>query len=548
MERDDETKDQHAAKNHNIPQKVSIRIAGSQSYITQLVCPKCDKRFLHESTLICHRRIIHGENIRLSRPPAPLQAKLTQQSNLERVKALAEVNGKTSMCPICRMEVPRMEIRHHLATHTRSLSKPWLCTTCGRNFNDHDSLYKHATSHISGFPCKRCGKRVPILEMLNHIRNCSGTGTGPSTATHTFSRQASRAKDHRSKVNDHCWRCKLCGIKFTQRDKMQKHMDTHRQTKSYKCKICDKSFNRIDVLRLHIKRFHRNNEGPPSVQRSVALESGDGQDDDFANDDFDFENDFPITPAPVSTSVPEEKGPPTVALNDNVDLIAPIQENRFVCRGCCDTFSRAAQLDKHLVEAHAEEKSFLCKICNRRLQDVYCLKLHVKTHGEMKPLDCFFPGCEKVYRDKNTFFYHLKEKHGLDTKSIVMKYPDVFRQPDKDYTTRAVRSRIGQATSAPKQGKFPCETCGRIFPTVYRVRAHVKLVHDKVRDFLCKYCGKAFARKSYFLIHERLHTSNESPYKCHLCGKGFRLPGNLRMHLKSTIHNPNRLKLLTKLW
>ncbi|ODM94039.1 putative zinc finger protein [Orchesella cincta] len=499
------------------------------SELKQLECPTCGKTFLHENTLICHRRLVHRENIVLKRPSLSL-SEMSIQNNRERVYNPASVDGKTSTCPVCRLKLPRNEIKSHLSTHTRSLSKPWMCTICGAICSNQANYTHHMNKHKSSVPCKRCGRKVPKVEMVIHMRACLKQNGGPGSyscknCSQTF-KSSVQLMEHRSRVHGHVWKCKLCGSKFSLRAKMIEHMQSHSKKKAHRCKICDKAYDRSDVLRLHMKRFHRN-EAPPSVLKSKELETGDnGRDDhDPIPAEDDSQTDAPPTPAASTQGVLPE--------------VEPIYENRFICKPCDISFRLFEELEEHLVESHAEKESSTCNICTRKFQDNYCLKLHMKVHSETKPLTCFI--CSKTYKEKNTFFYHIKDSHQINSQTIIAKYPDVFsiyaQDPSKPFSKKSQR----YAPKKPIQkGEYPCDICGKIFPYLGGVKRHIKVVHDQIRDFMCSYCGKGFSKKSYFLIHERLHTTTDAPYKCHLCGKGFRLPGNLRMHLKSTIHNPNK--------
>ncbi len=48
---------------------------------------------------------------------------------------------------------------------------------------------------------------------------------------------------------------------------------------------------------------------------------------------------------------------------------------------------------------------------------------------------------------------------------------------------------------------MPCDLCGRLFGEVAAVRKHVRVVHDKVKDFECYICRRRFAEKSNLKKH-----------------------------------------------
>lgn len=423
---------------------------------TPLGCPKCGKEFLHANTLACHRRIVHREGfIAISRPaPIPqLPFAVPKSCNVK-----TSPSDATSTCFICHMEVPRHVIEMHLSTHTRSIDRPWMCTICGREFDSYSSLLDHANVHKATVPCRRCGKRVARLEMIAHFVTCLKNKHNES------SRMLRRF------VGD----CKLCAIQFTSKEEMVRHMQRHKQKKAFTCKICSKAFDRLTVLQIHIRRFHRNNDAPPSVLKPPELEDG-GADD--ALEDVDNT---------VSTGEIESSSGPNP--NENQGLIEPeirpFMEERFRCKVCELEYSTVKELEGHLMDTHGDKTNLMCLVCNRKFQDNFILKLHLKIHAEAKPLVCFM--CSKVYRDRGTFLTHLIDTHKLEQKIILSKYPNVFKRMfslKPGWRTRNSKN-IGQSPSkAPLRGEYPCEICGKIFPYVHAAVKHKKLVHDKVYDY-----------------------------------------------------------------
>lgn len=494
---------------------IKIPFADGVGVIKTYKCSTCSREFLHENTLICHRRIVHREKIKLLPPALLPRMKITKST----VNHFPSGKTATSSCPICRMTVLRSEIRVHLSNHTRSpLNKSsWLCTVCGKSFTSSGLLNAHsASAHQSGIPCKRCGIRVPTLQLLVHLRKCMQVSSGSyqcQLCDKSFQTNNSLS-DHRALVHGQFWKCKLCGIKFTERLKMASHMASHKQKKLFKCKICDKSFDRGDVLRLHVKRFHRN--GPPSVAPPSVLPPSPSHSDHF--------------------EPPDQENSENATEHGSGSGTAGEPKARFHCKPCGVTFSNQKLLDGHLSNKHTDSKSNKCLACNCCLKDEFHLKLHMRAHGDILPLECPFEKCDKTYKDKTSFFYHLKDSHGMTVSEITSKHSDLFRRKSNPGSAPPPKT-----PSKPREkGEYPCEICGKVFALTYSLQNHIRMVHEKVRNYLCKYCGKAFARKSYFNIHEKLHTSNEEPYKCHLCGKGFRLPGGLKVHLNSTIHSTAR--------
>lgn len=45
-----------------------------------------------------------------------------------------------------------------------------------------------------------------------------------------------------------------------------------------------------------------------------------------------------------------------------------------------------------------------------------------------------------------------------------------------------------------------CERCGRVFNRRADMLKHVRVVHDRVKNFECEICGKKFGRKDYLVV------------------------------------------------
>nr|XP_023017950.1 zinc finger protein 888-like [Leptinotarsa decemlineata] len=113
--------------------------------------------------------------------------------------------------------------------------------------------------------------------------------------------------------------------------------------------------------------------------------------------------------------------------------------------------------------------------------------------------------------------------------------------------------------STHKELKFPCEYCGKIYPSMYRIKRHIKRAHvpnhceeckevfydraqytkhikqhnaNKVSE--CEYCQKQFDKAKNLSEHIRLqHKQDEEKKKCSICGKEFINNALLKNHVKT---------------
>ena len=60
--------------------------------------------------------------------------------------------------------------------------------------------------------------------------------------------------------------------------------------------------------------------------------------------------------------------------------------------------------------------------------------------------------------------------------------------------------------------KATCPHCGKAFSEAYKLRRHLKEVHENLKDHVCATCGKSFARADKLFQHELIHVSkSEQP-------------------------------------
>ena len=59
---------------------------------------------------------------------------------------------------------------------------------------------------------------------------------------------------------------------------------------------------------------------------------------------------------------------------------------------------------------------------------------------------------------------------------------------------------------------FFFQHCGKAFSEAYKLRRHLREVHDNLKDHVCSTCGKTFARADKLFQHELIHVSkSEQP-------------------------------------
>ncbi|XP_037035736.1 zinc finger protein 658B-like [Bradysia coprophila] len=135
-------------------------------------------------------------------------------------------------CNICGMVIKRNSFRTHLMTHTDI--KLHECSTCGKTFRNSFSKMTHERLHTGEkpFQCDQCGKRFFSNSLLGAHKKSHDSTTYP---------------------------CKICGRVFNVPSGYRRHVQTHRQDKSYECNVCFKSFNTRVYLSRHMFKHSEKN-------------------------------------------------------------------------------------------------------------------------------------------------------------------------------------------------------------------------------------------------------------------------------------------------
>ncbi len=218
----------------------------------------------------------------------------------------------------------------------------------------------------------------------------------------------------------------------------------------------------------------------------------------------------------------------------------------LMCLTCLKRFSNCQNLRRHLklhisrdsatpdfergdVDETADDNeqqqtpsSYICDWCPERFSNRAAFRVHEKSH-EGDPFRCHV--CDLVYADRYSLRYH-KRKHGIGRLIRCQHCGKNFAKPSRlDAHVKAMHQNV-------RQHPCPHEQCGRIFKTAVHLRSHLRL-HSGERPFVCQECGQRFRQKSSLLAHRRGH-EGVRPYCCEVCGKTFREPSTLKAH--SRVH------------
>ncbi|KAH8318557.1 hypothetical protein KR067_011088, partial [Drosophila pandora] len=217
------------------------------------------------------------------------------------------------------------------------------------------------------------------------------------------------------------------------------------------------------------------------------------------------------------------------ALRLHIDYAHTKKSSEIPCtvEGCRLLFPRLRLLTIHLKKVHNQTRVSAprgeqpCRECGMVFRCPVALKKHMYKHtGEELPYPCNI--CGKGFHINSALKNHLLRHAGI--KNYVCPYCGVGK------TTRQEWSKHILTHTQEKQ--FKCHVCDHATHTKRALDSHVKIVHEKVRNFACQYCGKTFGKSHACKIHEMTHTG-EKRCECKVCGKKFLYTESLTKHLKT---------------
>ncbi|XP_073538286.1 uncharacterized protein [Phyllobates terribilis] len=348
--------------------------------------------------------------------------------------------------------------------------KRYLCSECGKCFNQKSHLVTHQKIHTGEKPflCPECGKCfVGKSQLAQHWK--THTGEKPfscSECGRSFTVKANLARHERIHTGEKPFSCLECGRCFTIKASLVKHQIIHTDVKPFSCSECGKCFKQKSDLVTH-QRLHTG-EKPYSCTECEKSYS-------------------------VKLNLVKHKQIHTV-------------EKPFLCSECGKGFTCKANLVTHQI-IHTGEKPFSCSECGRGFTVKSNLITHQRIHTGQKPFSC--SDCGKCYRFKPNLITHQRIHTGEKPFSC-SECGKCFRYKSNLVTHQKIHTG---------QKSFSCQECGKCFTHKSYLVTH-QGTHTGEKPYSCSECGKCFTRTSSLVDHQKTHRG-EKPYSCSECGKCF---------------------------
>ncbi|XP_055676485.1 gastrula zinc finger protein XlCGF57.1-like [Lutzomyia longipalpis] len=269
-------------------------------------------------------------------------------------------------CPLCPRNFSQMSnLKRHLIVH--SDMKEFHCDRCSELFGSISALYEHIKNHIN----------TPDSTPSDYVMRCE-VCRDFSTASYVEFRNHMR-REHQVSGTIRPFICCICGIRFTSKQGMFRHIDNihennrrnlRNRDKNFLCTTCGKSFYTNFHLEVHV-RSHTGQRPfkcqHPDCHRAFSQLSG-----------------------------------------LKMHTYTHTGEKPFCCKICGKSFNQYGHVREHML-IHSDIRPHVCKICNHSFRVKGNLTAHMMIHSGKKPYICSL--CFKSFAQGSKLRQHMDKKH-----------------------------------------------------------------------------------------------------------------------------------------
>ncbi|KAL1518229.1 hypothetical protein ABEB36_001885 [Hypothenemus hampei] len=338
------------------------------------------------------------------------------------------------ICDVCGMDFRRRNyLSAHVDEHVANEEGDFQCEVCNRIFNNLRLFRIHRRMHLphtKAWVCSTCGKRYSSKNLLEEHTNthlgvrpyvCSSCGKG-FASKYTF-----RAHEKTHETRPRPYKCEQCGKSFLSQQNLGQHEKIHTGVKDYQCHLCNKRFGSAHNLEVH--------------------------------------------------------------------SIVHTGYKPYICGLCGKAFARKAEIRDH-ERTHTGERPFQCEFCGATFSQRSNLQSHKRaTHYDDKRYRC--QDCGKCFKRRRLLDYHIKAAH-------------------------------------TGERPYKCDICEATFVYPEHFKKH-RRIHTGEKPYMCEVCGKAFNSRDNRNAHRFVH-SDKKPYECLVCGIGFMRKPLLYQHMQMQGH------------
>lgn len=406
-----------------------------------------------------HRGIVKS---RMLKKKAAARLELQEQELPDKVVGKEGVDFACLLCDGDEKIVGDMKgiVNHLKGIHNVRI---YICDICGQDFRKRNELSIHLDDHVAteegDFQCEVCNRIFSNLRLF---------------------RVHKRMHYPQAKL----WTCETCGKRYSSRNLLDEHINTHTGIRPYICEACGKDFASKYTYKAHTKTHE-------------------------------------VRPRPYTC--PDCGKTFLSAQNLSQHERTHTGMRNYVCDQCGKAFGTARNLEVHSV-VHSGYKPFICRTCGKAFARKAEIRDHERTHTGEKPYQCEF--CGATFSQRSNLQSHKRATHYQDKRYKCEDCGKGFkRRRLLDYHVKAAHTG---------ERPYKCPTCDATFVYPEHFKKH-RRIHTGEKPFRCEVCGKAFNSRDNRNAHRFVH-SDKKPYECLVCGMGFMRKPLLYNHMQSQGH------------
>ncbi|XP_044730152.1 zinc finger protein 287-like [Chrysoperla carnea] len=413
--------------------------------------------------------IIYEEIKQVQRRPRSsqgLQKKIIKTKVGEYPYPIVSRDGTEYTCLVCDGNEKVIGDAKSIMAHVKNDHdlRVYICDVCGDDFRKRNELSHHLDEHVAteegDFQCEVCNRIFSNLRLF---------------------RIHKRMHYPQSKL----WTCETCGKRYSSKNLLDEHINTHTGLRPYVCGVCNKDFASKYTYRAHNKTHEV------------------------------------VRPRPYSCSQCDKTFLSQQNLTQHERTHTGVKD--FVCHLCGKAFGSPHNLEVHSI-VHTGYKPFICRTCGKAFARKAEIRDHERTHTGERPYQCEF--CGATFSQRSNLQSHKRATHYDDKRYKCRECNKGFkRRRLLDYHVKAVHTG---------ERPFKCGVCDATFVYPEHFKKH-RRIHTGEKPFLCEVCGKAFNSRDNRNAHRFVH-SDKKPYECLVCGMGFMRKPLLYAHMETQGH------------
>jgi hypothetical protein len=183
--------------------------------------------------------------------------------------------------------------------------------------------------------------------------------------------------------------------------------------------------------------------------------------------------------------------PKIKSIMDNHILAVHLGVKKWKCMLCYFSTGESGSLAKHVKSVHLKEDDYKCQLCDVTFSSITSLNVDIKAvHEKIKGNKC--SRCDYATAQSANLTQHVRAAETRNVHIVTMQLPRkvIFPHMSRQFTT------ISETTNVDPH-------CDYSSSQLRALKAHIKAIHEIIRDMKCPHCNYAGASANTLKRHMR---------------------------------------------